>query len=280
MRKIVIAVVLSVMAVHASARENVGKILAEGKQLYRLERASWHGTDALLEMFPEKLEQIGGQLSYLDEKGRAVNIFWRKGDPSQILARLCFETPLHTIPSAIDTLNTVANPLERDLIEIREDARRTLTENEDGFFSFYQNTSSNLIPLIDGGRRMVFIVAAPRDNGVVLLGNDYRLTYDKKNRLKKKEQLHKSLIRLKGRSGDPENPISVTVHSHVLSDLITSTDICTLLLYRDFVDWRQHVVVGKKYVSIFDLYKESVETMKIEAFKKMIGEGEEGPDSR
>ncbi len=80
MRKLLVVFALvCTTTISVSARENADKILAEGKLLYRLEKASWYGTDAFLEMFPEKVKQIGGQLSYVDETGRAVNIFWRKG---------------------------------------------------------------------------------------------------------------------------------------------------------------------------------------------------------
>ncbi len=48
------------------------------------------------------------------------------------------------------------------------------------------------------------------------------------------------------------------MHSHVISDLINPTDICTLLLYKEFVDWKTHYVMSKKFVSIFDLEKETL----------------------
>jgi hypothetical protein len=259
---------LLLATVSLSARgRKTGRILDEGKQLYRLERASWHGTDILMEMFPERASVPGGQLSYFDEEGRAVNIFWHKGNPSQIVWRLRFDDPSHTFASEIDTLGGAASPEELGLINMIEDAKRMVRENKDDFFSFYQNTSLNFIPLVDGGRRNVFVITAPHSHGVVLLGNDYRLTYDKKNRLKKKEKLHNGLITLQARSGEQDKPIEATMHSHVLSELITSTDICTLLLYRDFVEWRQHYVIGKEYVSVFNLDTEDVATITTEAFK-------------
>jgi hypothetical protein len=47
------------------------------------------------------------------------------------------------------------------------------------------------------------------------------------------------------------------MHTHVLSNLIESTDICTLLLYKDYVDWSLHHAVNKDYISILDLNRES-----------------------
>lgn len=59
------------------------------------------------------------------------------------------------------------------------------------------------------------------------------------------------------------------MHSHVLNDLFTYTDICTLLMYKEYVEWDTHYIIGKKYVSIFDLKKETLITMKLKAWKKM-----------
>ncbi len=43
-------------------------IVDEGKKLYRLEMASWYGTDMFLERFPEKQTRIGGYFSYEEKE--------------------------------------------------------------------------------------------------------------------------------------------------------------------------------------------------------------------
>jgi hypothetical protein len=40
-------------------------------------------------------------------------------------------------------------------------------------------------------------------------------------------------------------------------------------LYKEFVEWKQHYVVSKKYVSIFDLEKEELMIMTKEAWDKI-----------
>lgn len=60
------------------------------------------------------------------------------------------------------------------------------------------------------------------------------------------------------------------MHSHILSDCISSTDISTLLLYKDYVEWKTHYVFSKKYVSIFDLKNESLLIMKSKDFNKIV----------
>ncbi|PIF05993.1 MAG: hypothetical protein CSA36_03835, partial [Draconibacterium sp.] len=168
----------------------------------------------------------------------------------------------------IDSTNHIASNLEKSLIKIRQDARARVYSNEDNFFSFYDNTSLNFIPVINDKERNVFILTGPQVSGVVLLGNDYKLSYDKKNEFKKKKN-HNSILQFPYTSGDKENPTVSTIHSHVITEYISSTDICTLLLYKNYVEWKQHIVMSKKKVSIFNLEKESLFTMKRKTWEKI-----------
>jgi hypothetical protein len=251
--------------------QKTDKILEEGKLLYRLERASWYGTDVFLEKCAHKIDIAGGYLSYLNENNQVVNIFFEKDNPFRILVRFEFGNMPQENPAKIDTINQLATQQEMDLITIRKDAIRQVSENNDDFFTFYENTSLNFIPLVRNGKKQVFILTGSQVSNVVNIGNDYLLIYNKKNKLTKKEKLHNTLLRFQGKSGDPENPINSTYHSHVLSDIITSTDICTLLLYKDLVEWKQHYVISKKYVSIFDLEKEELVVLARKAWDKIAG---------
>ena len=264
---VIFTVVFTMTAFSFGQKSN--EILEEGKLLYRLEKASWYGTDVFLEKFAHKRDIAGGYLSYLNENNQVVNIFFERDNPSRILVRFKFESLPQKNPTRIDTTNQIATQQEMDLIAIRQDAVRQMSENEDRFFSFYENTSLNFIPLIRNGKRQVFILTGPQVSNVVIIGNDYLLTYNKKNKLTKKEKLHNTLLQFQGKSDDPEKPIVSTHHSHILSDLITSTDICTLLLYKDFVEWKQHYVISKKYVSIFDLEKENLVALTRKAWDKI-----------
>lgn len=249
--------------------QKTDKVLEEGKLLYRLEKASWYSTDVFLEKFAHKKDIAGGYLSYLNENNQVVNIFFERNNPTRILVRFEFESLPQKNPTKIDTINQIATQQEIDLIAIRQDAVRQVSENEDGFFTFYENTSLNFIPLIRNGKKQVFILTGTQVSNVVNIGNDYLLTYNKKNKLTKKEKLHNTLLQFQGKSDDPENSISSTFHSHILSDLISSTDICTLLLYKDFVEWKQHYTISKKYVSIFDLEKAELVVLTRKAWNKI-----------
>ena len=148
------------------------------------------------------------------------------------------------------------------------------------FFSFYKNTSYNLIPLITSDERRVFIITGPGTEGTVIIGNDYLLKFNTKNKFKKKEKIHNSMLQFPYKSKDPKDTLSSTYHSHVLSDCISSTDICTLLLYKDFVEWKQQYVVSKKYVSIFDLRREILVILTRKAWDRINKDQEEREKSK
>lgn len=251
--------------------QNSDEILAEGKLLFRLEKASWNGTDDFLARFPEKRNLIGGYLSYESDKHEIMTIFFGRENNDSLLVRYQFDS-IPNAPIEIDTVDLKITSLEKNLIEIRQDAIQRISNNSENFFTFYENTALNLIPLITDKKKRVFILTGTQVSNVVIIGNDYLLEYDKKNRLKNKTQIHKSLLQFPYKSDNPENKMESTYHSHVVSDYINSTDICTLLLYKDYVEWTKHFVMSNKYVSIFDLEKENLAIMKRKAWEKIYNQ--------
>lgn len=254
---------------YSQSEKDSNKILAEGKLLYRLEKGSWYGTDDFLVRFENKKNNIGGYLSYKNKNSEINTIFYDKSDNSKILVRYTFDSIPKIRPSKIDTLNLKISDLEKNLIAIRTDAKKRANENKDEFFKFYNNTALNFVPLITKKEKKVFVITGPQISGVVLLGNDYLLKYGKKNQLKTKERIHNSIIQLPYTSENKDNPAVATLHSHIISDYINSTDICTLLLYKKYVDWKTHYTIGKKYVSIFDLEKEKLVIITRKAWEKI-----------
>jgi hypothetical protein len=55
--------------------------------------------------------------------------------------------------------------------------------NSDKMFKTYENSNLNLIPLINGAERKVYVLTGPTQNGVVLIGNDYLLTFDSEGKI-------------------------------------------------------------------------------------------------
>jgi len=269
MQKIIFILLLLASSYVYSQNKESEKILNEGKLLYRMEKGSWYGTDDMLARFKTKKDSVGGYLSYETSENKINTIFFSRFNSDEILIRYEFDSLPKPKPILIDTLNHKATDLEKSLISIRQDARDRTYSNKDKFFSFYDNTALNFIPLITGKKRTVFVLTGPKVSGIVLIGNDYKLSYNKKNNFVKKEKIHNSILQFPNKSEDKDNPTVSTFHSHVVTEYISSTDICTLLLYKNYVEWNQHTVMSKKQVSIFDLEKESLFVMKRKAWDKI-----------
>lgn len=220
-------------------------ILEEGLLLYKLEKASWHGTDILVHDNSALINQIAGYLSYV-ESDTTKTIFWNKTD--QIILTVSFDSIPNEKSGIANTQVRIPTTKETDLIALRNAAFEKLSKNEDKFFTFYERTNPNLIPLITPKERIVFILTGSTEKQLCI-GNDYKLWFNDKNKVTKKAQLHKSLIPI----GAEDNSVG-TYHSHILADqpFMTSTDICTFLLYKDILHMSKHTVVSDKYTSIFD----------------------------
>jgi len=264
----------------AAAQKDIGKvrqeILDEAYELYYRESASWHATDILQAKHEDLFADLGGYLSYKDE-GQYATIFWSKTNPDTIRLKLTFADPKDPT-SATSEQDLKASPQEKDLIGLRIAAKEIVNANSDKFFKFYSGSSLNIIPIIDGKTRKVVILCGPSVNGVIIFGNDYEMSFDTKNKLIKKRKLHSSLIDLDINPPSGEKRENIAYHTHIKkhSPFITPTDICTLLLYAPYLDWRQHYVTSKKYVSIWDIEEQALIIMSSKAFKK-IGKHMEKP---
>ena len=226
----------------------IENIVREGEQLYRLEMASWNGNDIFLDNYANK-NHVGGYLSYPSSNDSTVCIFYSKSESPLVLGSVTFDSSFKPEKAIMRTGNRDFNEQENELYTIRKNA--VLALNSDTLFKSYNNTSLNLIPIVYGGKKKVYILTGPRSAGVVILGNDYLLEFDKYNDLLSKKQLHRNLIPIEY---DANNPAIATLHTHTgeTGDFITPTDICTLMLYAPFAGWKTHYVLSRDYVCIWD----------------------------
>ncbi len=267
---VLIIVIVSFYNNVSAEKPDSEKILKEGKMLYRLEKAAWFGTDYFRAYFKDKKDSIGGYLSYIDKNENVVNLFFSRYDSSQVLARFYFDSIPQKLPKKTDVFYTRAFTNELALIKIRQDVLRRIRMDKDDFYHIYPNSSLNLIPIINEDEQKVYILTGPNNADSVLIGNDYLVFYDEDLEFSKQVKLHNSIIPLQSKSTDKTKAIEITVHSHVLDDFITATDICTLLLYKDFVEWNTHYVISENYVSLFNLKNESLMIITREAFDKIM----------
>ena len=89
------------------------KILKEGQLLYRLEKASWYGTDFFMENFYGLRDNIGGYLSYETDNHHITNIFFDKTNPFKIIIRFQFDSLPTPKPLKTDTIDHVASLIDR-----------------------------------------------------------------------------------------------------------------------------------------------------------------------
>jgi hypothetical protein len=270
LKNVLLLLILCILPFIANSQnKKAGQILEEGKLLYRLEKAAWLSTDHLKEYFSGRWDKLDGYVSY-EEKGEVITLFYEEGLKDRVLVRYHFSFQPAPLLERVDTLNQLLTFYEEELIRLRERAVEEVYEKSEGFFAFYENTSFNFIPLIQNGKKEVYILTGPQVSDIVILGNDYLLTFNKKNKLKSRKKLHNSIITLPYTGEEEDERIEQTLHSHVISDYIDVTDICTLLLYKDYVDWKQHTVISKKYVSFFNLEEGTLAVLKRKAWDRIM----------
>jgi hypothetical protein len=240
----------------------------EGKRLYELEMASWHGTDLFLAKYPNR-ENIGGYFSYT-ENHVSKCLFFAKGSLPKVIGTISFDSTYNTETATADLSERAFTPNEKDLLEIRQTALSIA--QTDTIFKTYANTNLNFIPLIHNQEKKVYILTGPEKSGVVLFGNDYLLTFNAENKLVTKKQLHKNLIPIYYESKEPEGKTAeLSVHSHLpeTGDFITATDICTLMLYEKFAKWKQHTVVSANYISFWNCQTDELVILTKDAVDKI-----------
>lgn len=243
-------------------------IVSEGKLLYRSEMASWYGTDLFLEAYKNR-SNIGGYFSYVENE-TAKCIFFSKSDEPKVIGTIAFDKTYEVKKATVNIEERNFTSSELELYTIRKLSLQEI--NSDTLFKTYQNTNLNLIPLIHNNEKKVYVLTGPSQSGVVIFGNDYLLTFDANNKLLAKKQLHNNLIPIYTNSKESEGMDVVgTMHSHLpeTGEFITATDICTLMLYSKFTKWKQHNVVSKEYLNIWNCETNELLVLPMETVKKI-----------
>jgi hypothetical protein len=226
------------------------EIVDEGKKLYRLEMASWYGTDVFQMKFADKVKSAGGYCSYETEQS-TVCVFFTRAEPKRVLASIAFDSTFSTESAVVDPTERALSKQEASVIAMRQVALKEI--NADTLFKTYPDTQLNLIPVIDEKGRRVYVVTGPTKNGVIIFGNDYLLAFDESNNLQSKSKIHQNIIPIDFGNGSDKKVIGSS-HAHLpeTGDMITPTDICTLMLYQRFTQWKTHIVTSWKYLSLWD----------------------------
>lgn len=248
------------------------EVIKEGDLLFKIEAASWKATDILLSKFSDQRKNIGGYFSYVN-KGSTWCIFYSKEDYPKVLLTIAFVNDKEATVITSGQERQLSK-LEMHLLVIRQKTMKLL--QTDSLFKFYPDTDPNVIPLVDKKGKRAYVLTGPKKEGVVIFGNDYLLTFDDDFKLLKKKSLHRNILNIDYGKVDNQ-AIVATMHTHLpeTGELITATDICTLMLYGKFTKWEQHYVISEKNVSIWNCSTNQLTVMTRDAWNK-INNGQKG----
>lgn len=268
MKAVIIAFIVIVFGATSYGQSKDEKeILKEGIVLYKTEMASWYGTDIFLEKFNDKRQNVGGYFSYLSGE-KAVCIFFSLDNNPKIVASFIFDSTFSVSSAITDGVEREPTKKEKSLWAIRQSALAEF--QRDTLFKTYRDMNPNFIPLDDAKGKRVYVLSGPQKHGTVVFGNDYLLSFDEKNKVKSKRRLHKNIIPIEyAKQGEPT--VLTTMHSHLpeTGDLITATDICTLMLYEKYAGWNQHIVFSPNNVSLWDCNKNILAVLTRKAWDKI-----------
>ncbi|HVU53400.1 MAG TPA: hypothetical protein VHD83_00020 [Puia sp.] len=275
--------IISLMAVSSSfSQVDTDRIndslVEEGLHLYKSEMASWYGTDIFREQYKGE-KKIGGYFSYSDKEGNKC-IFFSKEDTPRILGTIVFDDTYNVQTAKASLEERELTGVERDLCMLRMAASKAI--NGDTLFKSYQHMNLNLIPLISGDEKKVYVLTGPEETGVVVFGNDYLLTFDGDNAIKSKKQLHRNILTINyGEAAGKGQEVEASMHSHSpeTGDFITATDICTLMLYEKYAKWKRHYVVSAHYYCIWNCETDKLFILTKEAMER-INEDQEQKHGR
>lgn len=234
----------------ASLQRIADSIRKEGLSIYSSERASWFGTDLFLEKFKGQRTEIGGYFSYLE--GNTAKCVFYGVNAEKIIGTITFNDILNSTHGTVDLVNRNFTAREKEYYALR--AAVTQLSREDTMFKFYQNTTLNLVPLIDDIGKRVYCITGTSMSGIVPFGNDYLIRFNDKG-ITSKEAIHKTLIAVSNKDINT-NAASVPaiIHTHLpgYSLYMTPTDICTAMLYGPYMQVESLVTVSERYISIWD----------------------------
>ncbi len=196
--------------------------------------------------------------------------FFSNSELPKVIGQIEFDETFDTETASIIIESRDMTEYETDLYQIWESA--LFTAINDTLIEIYSNTSLNYIPIIRNNERKVFIVTGSTLNGYIFLGNDYGLEFNDINKMISKKKIHNNLIPIRFLTDTGEyleDPSSLHNHSSKTGDYITSTDICTLLLNKDFTKWKMHHVLTPEYLNFFNLESKTISFFPRDAYDKM-----------
>lgn len=247
------------------------QIISTGRKLYCFEKAYMIANEVMLRQYPGKYYRIGGSVTYRIQDS-VRTIFWLKKDSTSIDLTVTFD-------SFPDTLNYIADPKKRTaseeelrLINLHQETRQLMNKNKGRFFSFYNYTSNHLVLFPGETEDQVYILTLSNDKEDLIFGNDYLLIFAKNGKLKSKTKIHEHGYSINLQQDIPKDSSAIeTFHEHNGKTplYITATDICTLLIYRDKINWDKHTVLSPDFACTWNIEKQELQVLTRKSWDKI-----------
>ena len=276
-------------------------ILGEGLALYTIILANWTSNDLYYESeFNTNI--VSGYLSYKD-KDSIKTIFWRDIDTSsaeykaktfqqvadtgaiaaqhstkitglQVITKTFRYEKMNVSKKNAKIVEDERAPTdyEKMLMDFRKATYDTI-KKDTAFFTEYQGTALKAVPMDAGKKILVYIYSSSTSEEFVPLGGDYTILYGKKEKdVIERKKLHDRIILISTHyKGKPSDATKFTYHYHKgdSPELITPTDVATLLLYKTSVDWDEHRVISDSYVCVFTLVDRKLQLIPAKEYDRM-----------
>ncbi|MCC7302023.1 MAG: hypothetical protein IT233_05225 [Bacteroidia bacterium] len=281
-------------------QKTADKILEDGQVLYTLEMASVTSLDVFYDKeYDPKLAK--GYFSYFD-KDTIKTVFYRELDTTTALFKandslrkmIKDKFDLLIVSKTMRYLNKSINKskvfvfendrkitdYEKKLFDIRFKIFKVFNDDPATFIK-YEKSSLSIVIRDQKKYFEAYVMNVFRDMSFVPLGNDYYFKFDKEGNMIEKKVLHKSFIPLDPKYyGKKNDEIKSSFHNHKgegAEEFITPTDICVLLLFKPMCQWDMHYVYGDKFVSVFNMYKNTLSIIDKKSFESQT-KPKEDPD--
>lgn len=200
-------------------------ILSEGNLLYKYEKAAWISTDLIMNERALK-KDFAGFLVYEDKQEIKVIIQGKKAQ--NCISEFIFENDFNKPKIEKNEIREFTKR-EKLLLEVKTKILEQISDKKYEV-TFPSDYSPNFILLPNEDKFKFYIIMGTSQRDVVPFGNDYVFYTDENGNIESWQKFHSRMIpgytKMNG-----EKVISMT-HSHLrTTPLITSTDICTFMLY-------------------------------------------------
>ncbi len=264
---VLIAGTLAMRGQEVALTKEMTAAVEEGKLLYRSEMATRNGLSIAMRQGLVQ-SQIGGFFSSFSNDTTTF-ICYSKESPPQVVGSVSFDSTFSTRKAIVNLTERDLTKLEKDLYLMNVQAISLAQSNP--LFKAYEKTTVRFIPIINQGKKKVYLLTEPLRKGEVIFGNDYLINFDGSTGIGSFKRLHNNIIFIEyGKDSLKTGKQEEYLHSHnaTTGDLITATDVCTLMMYGKTAKWKQHLIVTPTYVYDWNCLTNKVTVLLREAIEK------------